>query len=144
MSPAELYDRDFHEWTIRNAELLRSGRAADADLDHIAEEIEGMGKRERRELLSRLGVLVAHLLKWQAQPERRGRSWSATIRMQREEINDLISQMPSLKRYLVENLPKAYHYGAVGAVADTGLPEEAFQSTCPFDLDGLLDIGFLP
>ena len=144
MSPAELYDRDFHEWTIRNAELLRSGRAADADLDHIAEEIEGMGKRERRELLSRLGVLVAHLLKWQAQPERRGRSWSATIRMQREEINDLISQMPSLKRYLAENLPKAYHYGVVGAMADTGLPEEAFQSTCPFDLEGLLDIGFLP
>src|ERR1039457_1400767 len=48
------------------------------------------------------------------------------------------------QRYFVENLPKAYHYGAVGAVADTGLPEEAFQSTCPFDLDGLLDIGFLP
>ena len=114
MSPAELYDRDFHEWTIRNAELLRSGRAADADLDHIAEEIEDMGKRERRELLSRLGVLIAHLLKWQAQPERRGRSLSATIRLQREEIGDLISQMPSLKRYLVENLPKAYHYGVVG------------------------------
>ena len=103
-----------------------------------------MGKRERRELLSRLGVLIAHLLKWQAQPERRGRSWSATIRLQREEIGDLISQMPSLKRYLVENLPKAYHYGVVGAMADTGLPEEAFQSTCPFDLEGLLDIGFLP
>jgi hypothetical protein len=131
MSPADLYHRDFHEWTIRNAELLRSGRAADADLAHIAEEIEDMGKRERRELLSRLGVLIAHLLKWQAQPER-------------EEIGDLISQMPSLRRYLAENLPKAYHYGVVGAMAETGLPEEAFQSTCPFDLDGLLDIEFLP
>jgi hypothetical protein len=144
MSAAELYDRDFHEWTIRNAELLRSGRAADADLAHIAEEIEDMGKRERRELLSRLGVLVAHMLKWQVQPERRGRSWSATIRLQREEIGDLISQMPSLKRYLAENLPKAYHHGVVAAMAETGLPEEAFQSTCPFDLDGLLDIEFLP
>jgi hypothetical protein len=144
MSPADLYDRDFHEWTIRNAELLRSGRAVDADLAHIAEEIEDMGKRERRELLSRLGVLIAHLLKWQAQPERRGRSWSATIRLQRREIANLVDQMPSLRPYLVESLPRAYEEGALAASAETGLPVEAFPSTCPFDLDGVLDIEFLP
>jgi hypothetical protein len=144
MSPADLYDRDFHEWTIRNAELLRSGRAVDADLVHIAEEIEDMGKRERRELLSRLGVLIAHLLKWQAQPERRGRSWSATIRLQRREIANLVDQMPSLRPYLVESLSRAYEEGALTASAETGLPVEAFPSTCPFDLDGVLDIEFLP
>jgi hypothetical protein len=144
MSPADLYDRDFHEWTIRNAELLRSGRAADADLAHIAEEIEDMGKRERRELLSRLGVLIAHLLKWQAQPERRGRSWSATIRLQRREISSLVDEMPSLRPYLVESLSRAYEEGALAASAETGLPVEAFPNTCPFDLDGVLDIEFLP
>ncbi|HXB72298.1 MAG TPA: DUF29 family protein [Candidatus Acidoferrales bacterium] len=59
MSAAELYDLDFYEWTVRNGELLRSGRVSEADLEHIAEEIEDIGKRERRELLSRLGVLIA-------------------------------------------------------------------------------------
>ncbi|HUP03825.1 MAG TPA: DUF29 domain-containing protein [Bryobacteraceae bacterium] len=144
MSAAELYDRDFYEWTVRNAELLRAGRVADADLAHIAEEIEDMGKRERRELLSRLGILLSHLLKWQAPPERRGQSWSATIRLQRREIVRLIDEMPSLKRYLAESLPKAYEEGVLGAAAETGLPVEAFPSTCPFELDAVLDVEFLP
>ena len=144
MKSAELYDQDFYEWTVRNAELLRSGRTTEADLEHIAEEIEDMGKRERRELLSRLSVLMAHLLKWQAQPDRRGNSWNATIRLQRREINDLLVQMPSLRRYLAQNLTKAYGYGVVTAVADTGLPTESFPSTCPFEFEAVLDEGFLP
>lgn len=144
MKSADLYDQDFYEWTVRNAELLRSGRATEADLTHIAEEIEDMGKRERRELLSRLSTLIAHLLKWQAQPDRRGNSWTATIRLQRKEIKDLLSQMPSLQRYLQQNLAKAYEYGVVTAVAETGLPAEAFPSTCPFDFNALFDEQFLP
>jgi plasmid stabilization system protein ParE len=144
MSPAELYDRDFYEWTLHNAELLRSGRAAEADLDHIAEEIEDMGKRERRELVSRLGVLIGHLLKWQAQPDHRSRSWEATIRLQREEISDLLAEMPSLRRHLEANLAKAYRHGAIAASAETRLPVEDFPSTSPFGLDVLLDAGFLP
>jgi len=144
MKSAELYDRDFYEWTVRNAELLRSGRATEADLEHIAEESEDMGKRERRELVSRLSTLVAHLLKWQAQPERRGNSWSAIIRLQRKEIVDLLSQMQSLRPYLTQSLPKAYEYGVVTAIAETGLPAESFPSTCPFTMDCLLDEQFLP
>ena len=68
MRTADLYDRDFAEWTRHNAELLRAGRASEADLEHIAEEIEDMGNRDRRELRSRLRVLLAHLLKWKFQP----------------------------------------------------------------------------
>jgi len=78
VSAADLYGLDSYEWTVRNAKLLRAGRASEADLEHIAEEIEALGRRERRELLSRLGVLMAHLLKWQVQPERRSRSWALT------------------------------------------------------------------
>lgn len=144
MKSAELYDEDFYQWTIRNAELLRAGRASEADLAHIAEEIEEMGKRERRELLSRLSILIMHLLKWQAQPDRRGNSWTATIRLQRKEIADLLLEMPSLRAYLAKNLSKAYEYGVVTAVAEPGLPVEAFPSTCPFPLDALLDPDFLP
>ena len=111
MGAAELYDRDFFEWTVRNAELLRSGRADEADLAHIAEEIEDMGKRERRELLSRLAVLICHLLKWQIQPERRSNSWKATLRYQRRDIRKLLTDMPSLRRFLAENLAEAYQDG---------------------------------
>jgi hypothetical protein len=144
MKSAELYDEDFYQWTVRNAELLRAGRASEADLAHIAEEIEDMGKRERRELLSRLSNLIMHLLKWPAQPDRRGNSWTATIRLQRKEIGDLLLEMPSLRPYLLKNLPTAYEYGVVTAVAETGLPVEAFPSTCPFPLDALLDPDYLP
>jgi len=144
MKSAELYDQDFYEWTVRNAELLRSGRASEADLEHIAEEIEDMGRRHRRELLSRLGVLITHLLKWQTQPEMRGSSWTATIRLQRMELIQLLEEMPSLRPYLRNNVPKAYEEGMLRAVAETGLPPEAFPSTCPFPLKALLDPEFFP
>ena len=95
MSPADLYDRDFYEWTVRNAELLRSGRATEADLEHIAEEIEDMGKREQRELYSRLKVLIAHLLKWQVQPDRRGSSWESAILVQRRASKGSLRRIPA-------------------------------------------------
>jgi hypothetical protein len=144
MSSAELYDRDFFEWTVRNAELLRAGRTAEADLEHIAEEIEDMGRRERRELLSRLSVLISHLLKWQAQPERRSRSWSGTIRLQRDEFAGLLAEMPSLRRFLASDLKNAYEHAAIMASAETGLPPEAFPAACPFTLEALLDPNFIP
>src|SRR3982751_902800 len=85
MKTAELYDRDFAEWTRHNAELLRAGRASEADLEHIAEEIEDMGKRERRSLHNRCVRLIEHLLKWEHQPEQRGSSWTRTIILRSEE-----------------------------------------------------------
>jgi len=61
------YEQDFYAWSEEQAALLRAGRAAEADLDNIVEEIESMGKSERRELISRLTVLLLHLLKWRLQ-----------------------------------------------------------------------------
>jgi Domain of unknown function DUF29 len=144
MKPAELYDQDFYEWTVRNAELLRAGRASEADLEHVAEEIEDMGKRERRQLSSRLSVLVAHLLKWQAQPERRSQSWMGTIRVQRRELSDLLAEMPSLQRYLCEHLSDAYDHAVSIAAAETNLTEDCFPDSCPFPLEAVLDPDFLP
>src|ERR1700679_916982 len=113
MKSAELYDRDFYRWTVQNAELLRAGRASEADLEHIAEEIEDIGKRERRELISRLSVLIGHLLKWQAQPEHRSTSWIATIAVQRKDLTKLLREMPSLRRYLAENLDDAHEHAVI-------------------------------
>jgi hypothetical protein len=143
MKATELYERDFFEWTQCNAALLRSGRFDKADIEHIAEEIEDMGKRERRELGSRLEVLLQHLLKWQAQPGRT-RSWRNTIKLQRDEIAELFEEMPSLKSAWGAKLGRVYWRAVLAASAETGLPESSFPASCPFTLDQILDENFLP
>ena len=70
-----LYDRDFYAWANEQAALLRAGRLTEADIENIAEEIESMGRSEKRELVGRLAILLQHLLKWQFQPGRRSASW---------------------------------------------------------------------
>jgi Domain of unknown function DUF29 len=149
MRPAELYDRDFFEWTQCNAALLRAGRFDQADVEHIAEEIEDMGKSQRRELQNRLERLLQHLLKWQLQPEMRTQSWRSTIaagsiKVQRRGIGKLLTEMPSLRPALAAALDDAYDGGVARASAQTGLPESAFPASCPFDLDQIFDQGFLP
>jgi hypothetical protein len=143
MTP-DLYEKDFYEWTVRNASLLRSGRASEADLAHIAEEIEDMGKRERRDLLHRLSIVIAHLLKWKVQPDRRSRSGELTIRVQRKDLAKLLSENPSLQPYLENSLAEAYEHAVVDAMTETGCPESDFPSSCPFTLDVVLDADCLP
>ncbi|HLB99535.1 MAG TPA: DUF29 domain-containing protein, partial [Acetobacteraceae bacterium] len=92
-----LYDRDFYAWANEQAALLRAGRLAEADLENIAEEIESMGRSEKRELNSRLRVLLMHLLKWRHQPMLRSKRWSNTIAAQRDDIVDHLADNPSLK-----------------------------------------------
>ena len=92
-----LHDSDFYAWSLEQAALLRAGRVGEADLAAIAEEIESMGKTEKRELISRLTVLLLHLLKRQAQPTGRGNSWRLSIANARDEIADLLGDNPSLK-----------------------------------------------
>jgi len=140
----DLYDQDFFEWTRCNAALLRAGRFDQADVVHIAEEIEDMGKREGRELESRMSVLLMHLLKWQIQRERRGRSWRATIDVQRTEVRDLLSQMPSLKGRLAMGLRGTYVLAVKRVIAETDLPDEVFAAECPFSVDQILDENFYP
>jgi len=140
----ELYDRDFYKWTRCNATLLRAGRLQEADLQHIAEEIEDMGKSQRRELESRLEVLLAHLLKWRMQPNRRGRSWRATITVQRLQIIDLLDEMPSLRNIPPGKLSPIYDRAVLQAVAETDLPEQNFPASCPFTIDQILDSAFFP
>src|SRR5437588_12681668 len=87
---AKLYDEDFAVWTSETARLLRAGRFDEVDIEHVAEEIEDMGKRDKRELRSRLTVLIVHLLKRKWQPEKRTRGWQSTLLTQREELDGLL------------------------------------------------------
>jgi hypothetical protein len=140
----DLYERDFIEWVHHNAALLRSGCLEQADIDHIAEEIEDLGKSQHRALESRLEALIEHLLKWKFQPERRSRSWRNTIREQRDQIARLLGKMPSLGPQLPANLGEIYELAVAVALLDTRLPETIFPTACPFSLDQILDSSFLP
>ena len=144
MKVSQLYERDFFEWTQCNAALLRNGQFDQADIEHIAEEIEDMGLRDRRELESRLQVLAQHLLKWQFQPERRSRSWRDTIQIQRLEVVELLEEMPSLRRALHAGLNKVYRRSIARIVIETSLPEATFPSNAPFTLEQMLDREYFP
>jgi hypothetical protein len=144
MNAAELYDRDFAEWAVRNAELLRSGRVAEADLDHIAAEIEDIAKRKRRAMQSRLERLVEQLLKWQAQPMKRSASWQSTMAEQRFRIRKLLEENPSFRPELANWIGEEYDHAVHIATLETGLQRERFPSSWPYTVEQTLDQGFLP
>jgi hypothetical protein len=139
-----LHDSDFYAWSLEQAALLRAGRVAEADLAAIAEEIESMGKTEKRELVSRLTVLLLHLLKWQRQPVGRGNSWRLSIANARDEIADLLDDNPSLKTVLDEVTASAFRYARRKAAIEVGLGEETFPATSPWSFAEAMDAGFWP
>jgi Domain of unknown function DUF29 len=138
------YNTDFYGWALRQADLLRQEDYADLDIDNLIEEIEGMAKRDRRELVSRLKVLLAHLLKWRYQPAHRSRSWGDTLDEQRDELELLLADSPSLRRELLEAIAKIYPKAVANAVKETGLAIDAFPSRCEWTIEQILDPDFLP
>ena len=141
---AAAYDEDLFAWTQEQAELLRSGELSLLDTLNLAEEIESMGKSLRRELRSRLIVLLAHLLKWQHQPNFRSKSWSATATEQRRQIEYLLKDSPSLGPVLMQELEVLYGEAREKAAHETGFAVGVFPSECPFTPDLILDRGFMP
>ncbi len=140
----ELYERDFLIWTEDTARLLRAGRFDEVDVEHIAEEIEDMGKSRRHELHSRLTTLLWHLLKWKYQPEKRSTSWRLTILEQRRELGYLLEESPSLRPAVSKAVGSVYSHSVKGASTETDLPCSAFPDHCPFAPEQILDEDFLP
>ncbi len=117
------------------------------DAAAIAEELEAMAARERRELKSHLQILLAHLLKWRFQANQldlHGNSWRKSIRNARQEITDLLADSPSLRSKVDELLPEVFERARADASDDSGLPLNAFPSTCPWDFAQLMDPNFWP
>jgi hypothetical protein len=137
-------DRDYAGWASEQAALLRAGRLAELDIDHIAEELESIMGNERRQLKRRFIILIAHLLKWQFQPDQRGNSWRSTIRIQRDDIADLLAESPSLKREVAEKIQAAYPKARELAADETRLLEQDFPRTCPYSEAELLNPEFWP
>lgn len=145
MAPAKCqYDDDFYGWTQTQAALLREEKAADLDYANLAEEIESLGKRERHELEHRLMRLLQHLLKWQHQSTRRGRSWRSTIVEQRSRIARRLRESPSLRREVPTMLAEEYPLARLKASDETRLEESVFPEICPWTEVQVLDEGFWP
>ena len=138
------HDTDFYSWTQEQAALLQQGRLNELDVANLIEEIQDMGRSERRELESRLAVLLMHLLKWQYEPERRGKSWKVTIKEQRFQAKKCLRQNPGLKHSMRETFEDAYQGALFQAVRETGIDESAFPTDCPWPLDQVLDDEFWP
>jgi hypothetical protein len=138
------YDVDIIAWAERQARLLRAGRLDALDIEHIAEEIEDVGKSEQRELASRMAVLLAHLIKWRHQPERRGHRWETRIRTQRSRIARRLRRTPSLARCLDDPdwWADAWDDALDQATRETGLP--GLPATCPWGRDEILAEEWLP
>ncbi|HQV22933.1 MAG TPA: DUF29 domain-containing protein, partial [Agitococcus sp.] len=116
------------------------------DLEHIAEEIEDVGKSEQRELSSRMVVLLAHLLKWQYQPARRGSSWERTIKVQRTQVIRCLKKTPSLKSSLQDQdwLDSTWDDAITQATNETGIELTVFPESCPWASEQILDQDFFP
>ncbi len=144
MKNSPLYERDFHAWANEQAALLRAHRLEEADIEHIAEEIESMGKTEKRELVNRLAVLLTHLLKWQSQPSLRGNIWRLTIEEERQRLADHLDDNPSLKATLPDRMAAGYRLARLTAARETGLRAETFATTCPWTFDQITAGDFWP
>jgi Domain of unknown function DUF29 len=139
-----LYDIDFVRWSEQMGRLIRDRNYDQVDWENVIEEIESLGKSDRRELKSRLEVLLMHMLKWQYQPSMRTGSWTGTINEQRDRIEDLLEESPSLKSLVLEYLPDSYRRARRNAIAETGLQAHNFPIECPYTIAQVLDAEFLP
>jgi hypothetical protein len=133
-----LYEQDFYQWTQEQAGLLKAGALSQLDVENLIEEVESMGKSQKKELLSRLTILLMHLLKWDYQPEFQSRSWKSTIVTQRKEIRNLLEDNPSLRRIIQEKADILYRDAVEIASAETGLSESSFPESCPYSIEQIM------
>ncbi|MCX8000762.1 MAG: DUF29 domain-containing protein [Leptospiraceae bacterium] len=140
----KLYEEDENLWLFENAKLLREGKLELVDIEHIAEFLEDMGRRDFREVFSRLKILIMHLLKWIFQKEKRSNSWKFTIRNQRDELNSDFETSRNLENHARENFKQAYGKARKLASDETGLPLSTFPEEPPFTFEQVIDEDYLP
>lgn len=139
-----LYEKDFYAWTQNQAKFIKEKAFNKLDLNNLFEEIESMGKQEKRELGSRIAVLLMHLLKWKYQPSRQCKSWRLTIKEQRLEVKEVLRDNPSLKANLTQYIDDAYQKAILKASDETNLDEDVFPKVCEWTVKQILDNDFFP
>jgi len=137
VATAAMYEADETAWLEAAAELIRGGRLAEVDLNTLAEYLTDMARRDRREVFSRLVVLLSHLLKWEHLPDRRSGSWRGTILEQQRELQQLLESR-TLRNHALTVFADAYAEARKQAAAETGLARKAFPHECRWDIDSAL------
>ena len=138
------YDQDFYAWSVEQAARLRRSRPSDVDWENVAEEVETLGKSDRRKVASDLKNILEHLIKWRYQPQKRTTGWRSSIREHRDRIQRIIADSPSLRRLPYEILAEEYRKARGAALDDTKLPKERVPETCPFAIEDVLDPTYWP
>ncbi|PSF36650.1 DUF29 domain-containing protein [Aphanothece hegewaldii CCALA 016] len=139
-----LYEQDFYQWIETTVNLLRERKLNQLDYDNLIEELESMGRSEKRAVKSNLEVVLLHLLKWKYEPEYRSRSWQNSIREHRKRIHKLLQDSPSLNQWLTDVFDECYQVARNDAAYETGLPIEQFPSKSPFLVEETLNSNYLP
>ena len=141
---AKLYDRDFYLWLQETAQSLRNGEFDRLDIENLVEEIESMGRSEKRSVKSNLEIVLIHLLKYKYQPERRSNSWRLTLFEHRDRLEAEFLDSPSLRPYLPNMFKDCYRSARKKASIETGLPIATFPPDSPFTSEQALDEDYLP
>jgi Domain of unknown function DUF29 len=139
-----LYETDFYAWTREQGRLLRERRWAELDLDGLVDEVECIGRSEKREIGDRLTILLAHLLKWKYQPGHRGTNWTGPIFEHRGQLASILEGSPSLWSFFREQVEDRYLSGRLLAAKESGIAFGLFPEGCPFSTDQVLDLHFFP
>ncbi|MGF1540208.1 MAG: DUF29 domain-containing protein [Pleurocapsa sp.] len=139
-----LYEEDYYLWLQKNAQLIREGKLHELDLVNLLEELDCLGRKEKRSVYINLKILLMHLLKYRYQPKKRSNSWRYSIEEHRQRIKEAFEDSPSLKVYLTENFDKCYLDAAKLAAKETGLALEAFPASSPFTWTETIDTDYLP
>ena len=139
-----LYETDFNLWIEQTVNQLKNGQVQALDLENLIEEIQSMGSNDKREIKSRLIVLIMHLLKYKYQPKKKTTSWTATITTQRDELELVLEKSPSLKPFLKVNIFECYQKARRNAARETKLPLTTFPLECPFTPEQIVDSDYFP
>jgi hypothetical protein len=136
------YEADYYSWALEQAELLRGGRLAEADLENIAEELTDLGREEFHKLVSAYRVLLLHMLKWDFQAERRTRSWAISVALQRNHAARILGDNPGLKSRVEEARFRAYENARLEAASETGSKPAIFPPDLLYTLDDMMTRDF--
>jgi hypothetical protein len=140
MHEGSIHDQDFYRWTKTQASFLKKKEFGKLDIDYLIEEIESLGRSEKRAIKSFLVVLLLHLLKVEYQPGKHTRSWDLSIQNAKHEIKLLLAENPSLKRQLSSLTADAYFTARLKAIDETGLDEQVFPEDCPWEINTLKEL----
>lgn len=139
-----LYEQDYYLWLEKTACLLKDGRLNELDTSNLIEEIEDMGRGQKRAVTSNLRVILRHLLKYKYQPEKRSNSWRLTLFEHRRRLEEDFADSPSLKNYFDEVFGKCYQDARKEAAIETEMPLVTFPEQWPFTPEEVLSSDFLP